>query len=142
MSRFKKLAHAAYECKYHLVWCPKYRYRILQGEVGRGVREIIRELCAWRQIGILAGNVQEDHVHLVVEFPPKYSISQVVGFVKGKSAIKMFDRFPKLRNRYWGRHFWARGYCVSTVGLDEEQIKKYVQWQLKKDRVQDQLKMW
>ena len=91
--------------------------------------------------GYLRGNVQEDHVHLVVEFPPKYSISQVVGFVKGKSAIKMFDRFPKLRNRYWGRHFWARGYCVSTVGLDEEQIKKYVQWQLKKDRVQDQLKM-
>ena len=107
MSRFKKLVHAVYESKYHVVWCPKYRYRILQGEVGRGVREIIRELCAWRQIGILAGNVREDHVHLVVEFPPKFSVSEVVGFVKGKSAIKMFDWFPQLRNRYWGRHFWA-----------------------------------
>ena len=94
MSRFKKLVHAVYESKYHVVWCPKYRYRILQGEVGRGVREIIRELCAWRQIGILAGNVREDHVHLVVEFPSKFSVSEVVGFVKGKSAIKMFDWFP------------------------------------------------
>ena len=76
MSRFKELARAVYESKYHLVWCPKYRYRILQGEVGKGVREIIRELCAWRRIEILAENVREDHVHLVVEFPPKYSVSK------------------------------------------------------------------
>ena len=91
---------------------------------------------------ILEGNVQADHIHLVLSFPPKYSISEVVGFLKGKSAIKMFDMHSELKKRYWGRHFWAKGYCVSTIGLDEEQIRKYVRWQLKKDKDMDQLKLW
>ena len=140
MSRFKRLAHAVWECKYHVVWCPKYRFRILTGEVEKSLRAIIRQLCEWKQIEILAGNVQIDHVHLVLSFPPKYSLAEVIGFLKGKSAIKIFDRHLELKRRYWGRHFWAKGYCVSTVGLNEEQIKKYVIWQMNRDKNTEQPK--
>ena len=134
MRQFKKLAHAVWECKYHVVWCPKYRFRILQGQIGKTLREILRQLCEWKKIEILAGNIQSDHVHLVICVPPKFAISEVIGFLKGKSAIKLFDKHMELKKRYWGRHFWATGYCVSTVGLDEEKIKKYVTWQLNRDR--------
>lgn len=142
MGDFKKLAHAVWQCKYHLVWCPKYRYRVMKGDVGRSVRDIIRQLCSWKKVEILAGNVQIDHIHLVVAIPPKYSVSEFVGFVKGKSAIKILDQYPSLKRRYWGRHFRAKGYCVSTVGLDEEQITKNVRWQQNHDRRRDQQSLW
>jgi putative transposase len=142
MKDFKKLAHAVWKCKYHLVWCPKYRFRILKGDIGKSVRDIVKQLCEWKGIEILAGNVQADHIHLVLTIPPKYSVSDMVGFLKGKSAIKVFDMHPELKRRYWGRHFWAKGYCVSTVGLDEEEIKKYVKLQLNKDKNIDQLKLF
>ena len=142
MRDFKRLAHAVWECKYHVVWCPKYRFRILKGKVARSVRDIIKQLCEWRQVEILEGKVRIDHIHLVVSVPPKYSISEFVGFLKGKRAIRIFDMHLELKKRYWGRHFGAKGYCVSTVGLDEEQIRKYVKWQLKKDRTMTQLKLW
>ena len=142
MKDFNRLAHAVWQCKYHIVWCPKYRFRILKGEVGESVRVIIKQLCEWKKVEILEGNVQADHIHLVLSFPPKYAISEVVGFLKGKSAIKMFDMHSELKKRFWGRHFWAKGYCVSTVGLNEEQIRKYVRWQLKKDNSIDQLELW
>ena len=140
MNRFNKLAHVVWDCKYHVVWCPKYRFRIMKGDIAKSIREIIRQLCEWRKIEILAGNVQRDHVHLVISFPPKHSVAEVVGFLKGKSAIKVFDRHLDLKNWYWGRHFWAKGYCVSTGGLDEEQIKKYVIWQINRDRNTEQPK--
>ena len=140
MRRLQKLAHTVWECKYHVVWCPKYRFRILNGELGKSLRAIIRQLCEWKQIEILAGNVQIDHIHLVISFPPKYSVAEVIGFLKGKSAIKLFDRHMDLKKRYWGRHFWAKGYCVSTVGLNEEQIKKYVIWQMNRDKNTEQPK--
>ncbi len=142
MRDINKLSHVVWECKYHLVWCPKYRFRILKGEVGRSVREIIKQLCEWKNVKILEGNVQVDHIHLVLSFPPKYSISEMVGFLKGKSAIKIFDTYLELKKRYWGRHFWAKGYCVSTVGLDEKRIREYVRWQLKPDKTVEQLKLW
>ncbi len=141
MKDFKRLSHAVWECKYHIVWCPKYRFRILKGKIGESVQDVIKQLCEWKKVEILEGNVQVDHIHLVLSFPPKYSISEVVGFLKGKSAIKMFDMHSELKKRYWGRHFWAKGYCVSTIGLNEEQIRKYVKWQLKKDKDMDQLKL-
>ena len=140
MRRLQKLAHTVWECKYHVVWCPKYRFRILNGELGKSLGAIIRQLCEWKQIEILAGNVQIDHIHLVISFPPKYSVAEVMGFLKGKSAIKLFDRHMDLKKRYWGRHFWAKGYCVSTVGLNEEQIKKYVIWQMNRDKNTEQPK--
>ena len=142
MRDIKKLSHVVWECKYHLVWCPKYRFRILKGEVGRSVRDIIKQLCEWKKVEILEGNVQVDHIHLVLSFPSKYSISEMVGFLKGKSAIKIFDTHLDLKKRYWGRHFWAKGYCVSTVGLDEKRIREYVRWQLKQDKAVEQLKLW
>ena len=142
MKQFKRLAHAVWQCKYHVVWCPKYRYRILRGEIGKSVRDIIRQLCEWKKIEILEGNIQVDHIHLVLEIPPKYSISEAVGFLKGKSAIKVFDFHLELKKRYWGRHFWSKGYCVSTVGLDEAQIREYVRHQLHKDKQAEQTKLW
>jgi len=134
MKQFQRISHAVWECKYHFVWCPKYRFKILKGDIAKSVRAILRQLCEWKKIEILAGNVQVDHVHLVVSFPPKYSVAEVMGFLKGKSAIKIFDKHIDLKKRYWGRHFWAKGYCVSTVGLDEEKVKQYVLWQLNRDR--------
>ena len=142
MKLLQKLAHAVWDCKYHIVWCPKYRFRILKGEVARSVIEIIQQLCEWKRLEVLEKNVQLDHVHLVLSIPPKYSIAEVVGFLKGKSAIKMFDRHIYLKKRYWGRHFWAKGYCVSTVGLDEEKIRRYVKWQIEKDKRIEQENLW
>jgi putative transposase len=142
MSNFNKLAHAIWQCKYHIAFCPKYRFKILKGSVQESVKEFITQLCGWKKLEILEMNVQEDHVHLVLSIPPKYSVSEVIGFIKGKCAIKMFDRHLDLKKRYWGRHFWAKGYCVSTVGLDEEKIRKYVKWQREKDKRIEQLKLW
>ncbi len=110
--------------------------------MGRRTDALIRQLCAWKKVGILEINVQPDHVHLLLSIPPKYAISEVVGFIKGKSAIKLFDLYTGLKRRYWGRHFWAKGYCVSTVGLDEDQVRQYVRWQLQKDQTSDQLSLW
>jgi REP-associated tyrosine transposase len=132
--QFKKLAHSLYECKYHIVFCPKYRYKILQAEVAQYVRQQIYLLSNQKDdIEIIEVNVQSDHVHLVATIPPKYAVSQFMGFLKGKLALRLFDRYPQLRKKYWGQHVWSRGYCVSTVGLDEERIVKYVKWQNKKD---------
>ena len=142
MNQFKKLSHAVWQCKYHLVWCPKYRFRILKGEIGQSIRAIIRQLCDWRRIEIVEGSIQIDHIHLILSIPPKYSVSEAIGFLKGKSAIKIFDMNQELKRRYWGRHFWAKGYCVSTIGLDGEQIRTYVRWQLHRDRTSDQMNLW
>ena len=105
-------------------------------------RDIIRQLCEWRKIDILEGNIQIDHIHLVLSIPPKYSISEAIDFIKRMSAIKIFDIHHELKRRYWGRHFWAKGYCVRTIGLDEDQIRQYVRWQLHKDRKLEQGKLW
>lgn len=133
--RFKKLAHSIYECKYHVVFCPKYRYRVLKDEIAEYVRQQIYRLCEQKgQVEVLESNVQLDHVHLVVSIPPKYAVSNIMGYLKGKIAIRVFNQYPKLGRRYWGRHLWSRGYCVSTVGLDEEQIRKYVKWQERREK--------
>ena len=142
MSELQKLAHAVWQCEYHLIWCPKYRFKILNGPLQRSVGDLLRQLCEWKNLEILEMNVQEDHVHLLLSIPPKFSVSEVVGFLKGKSAIKIFDKHLELKKRYWGRHFWAKGYCVSTVGLDEKRIRTYVKWQKEKDRRVEQLKLW
>jgi putative transposase len=135
MTRFKRLSHSIYECKYHIVFCPKYRYRILKGEVGEYVKQQIYQLCQQKDlVEVIELNVQLDHIHLIVSIPPKYAVSAFMGYLKGKLAIKLFRQYEHLGRRYWGRHLWSRGYCVSTVGLDEDQIRKYVKWQEKKDK--------
>jgi putative transposase len=133
--QFKRLAHSIYECKYHVVFCPKYRYRILRDEVAEYTKQQIYRLCQQKDgVEVLELSIQPDHVHAVVSIAPKYAVSNVMGYVKGKLAIRLFDRYEKLGRRYWGRHLWSRGYCVSTVGLDEEQIRKYVVWQEKREK--------
>ena len=130
MGKWKKQSHAIWQCTYHVVWCPKYRYRILSGEVGRFVERSIRGICEWRGAEILELNVREDHVHLVVDIPPREAVADLMGLLKGKVAIKLFKSYQGLRKKpYWGNHFWSRGYCVSTVGIDEEKIRRYVRYQ-------------
>ena len=130
MSRFRKLSHTLWHCQYHIVWVPKYRYRILTGKVAAEVVRCIRAFSEQKQCEIIEMNVQVDHVHIIVMVPPKTSISEYVGTVKGRTAIRVFNKFRDLKKKpYWGNHFWARGYCVDTVGLDAEMIKKYVKYQ-------------
>ena len=137
--RFRKLAHSLYECKYHIVFCPKYRYRILQDEVGEYVKQQIYQLLRQREgVEVIELNIQADHIHLLLWIPPKYAVSEIMGFLKGKLALRLFERFPQLGRKYWGRHLWSRGYCVSTVGIDEEMIRHYVRWQESQERRDEQ----
>ena len=129
-SKYRKLSHVVYKCDYHIVWTPKYRHRILFGELKALVEQDIRMLCEWKGVEILEMNVQKEHIHLVCSIPPKVSLSTLLGILKGKLAIKIFKSYPKLKEKpYWGNHFWSRGYFVSTVGIDEEMIKRYVKYQ-------------
>ena len=135
MSRFQSLAHSIWYCQYHIVWVPKYRYRVLNGAIKREIDSIVRLESEKMGCTITELNIQEDHVHLLVMIPPKVSISRYVGIVKGKSAIRVFAKFQHLKVKlYWGNHFWARGYCVDTVGLDLEKIRKYVKYQEVKEK--------
>ncbi len=140
MSRFVKLSYAIWHCKYHVIFVPKYRYRVLSGTVGSRVYKKIRILSEQKGCKVLQLNVLLDHVHLVVMIPPKFSASEIIGMLKGKIAMDIFKNFPQLRTQtYWGNHFWAPGYCLDTVGIDEEMIIKYVKYQSKKEN-EEQLK--
>ena len=138
MSRFSKLSHVLWCCQYHIVWVPKFRYRVLRGPVGEEVHNCIHVFAGRLGCVIIELNVQQDHVHLLVKIPPKVSISEFMGSVKGQTAIRVFKKFPYLRERpYWGNHFWANGYCVDTVGLDTEMIRKYIVYQERNERTQE-----
>ncbi len=135
MSRFRKLSHSIWHCQYHIVWVPKYRYRILTGSVGHEVGNSIRAFSEHKQVEILEMSVELDHVHLLVMIPPKVSVSDYCGMIKGRTAIRILNRYKKLRKRpYWGNHFWAPGYCVDTVGLDTEMVTKYIKYQEHRER--------
>ena len=137
--QFKRLSHSLYECKYHIVFCPKYRFRIFQDELADYTRQQIESLCRQKdQVEVLEVNIQADHIHVVLSIPPKYAVSSVMGFLKGKLALRLFQRYEHLGKRYWGQHLWSRGYCVSTVGLDEDKIRKYVKWQEAQDKQAEQ----
>ena len=139
MSRFRKLSHTIWHCQYHVIWVPKYRYRILQGEIAEEVAEAVRGFADRMGGEVLELSVQVDHVHLQVMVPPKVSISKFVGTIKGRTAIRILNRHKKLKQKpYWGNHFWARGYCVDTVGLDEEKVRTYVRYQEKRERLVQQ----
>ena len=141
MSRFSRLSHVIWCCKYHIVWVPKYRFRILTGSVAHELYKTIHVYCGRLGCEVIELNIQIDHVHLLVAVPPKVSISTLLGSVKGKTAIQIFRQFPYLKKKpYWGNHFWARGYCVDTVGVDEDIIRKYVKFQEKEERRQEALR--
>ena len=139
-SRFKKLSHTLYECKYHIVMCPKYRHRIFKDEIAEYAKQQLYSLCRQKDlVEVLELNVLVDHIHLVVSIPPKYSVSVIMGYLKGKLSIRLFQKYERLGKRYWGQHLWSRGYCVSTVGLDEDKIRKYVKWQETKEKEVEQV---
>ena len=135
MSRFQKLSHVIWCCQYHIVWVPKYRYRVINGPVAEEVFKCIHVFTGRLGCEVVELNVQPDHVHLLVKIIPKVSVSEFMGAIKGRTAIRIFKQYPYLKERpYWGNHFWAEGYCVDTVGLDLEMIRKYVVYQEKKER--------
>ena len=137
-SKYRKLSHVIYKCDYHIVWTPKYRYRVLFGEVKQLVENDIRMLCEWKGVEILELNVQIDHVHAIISIPPKVSVSALMGTLKGKLAIKLFKSYPKLKEKpYWGNRFWSRGYFVTTVGVDEDMIRRYVKYQEGEDKKEE-----
>ena len=135
MGKFRKLTHVFYKCDYHIVFTPKFRFRVLEGLVKTMVEHDIHVISQWKDVKIDELSVQKDHVHLLCSIPPKVSISEFMGILKGKLAIKIFRTYPDLKQKpYWGNHFWSRGYFVSTVGLDEEMIKRYVKYQEHEER--------
>lgn len=143
MSRFRRLSQTLWCCQYHIVWVPKYRFRILEGEISKDVTEFIRAFSDQQGCEIVELNVQIDHVYLLVMVPPKLSISDYVGKVKGRTAIRILNKHRGLKKKpYWGNHFWSKGYCVDTVGLDAEKIRKYVRYQEAQERKAEQLSLF
>ena len=135
----ESLAHTKWLCKYHIVFTPKYRRKIIYNQIRESIREIIKDLCKWKGIEILEGHMMPDHIHLLVSIPPKYSVSQFMGYLKEKSAMMIFDRHSNLKYKFGNRHFWATGYYVSTVGLNEATIAKYIREQDKHDQMVDRI---
>ncbi len=136
------LAHVVWDCKYHIVLVPKYRYQIFGKDIKLAVKDELKKLCQWLQLQIIQGHVAKDHIHICITIPPKLSVAEVVGTLKGKTAIRMFNKFPEIRRKYWGSHFWSRGYYISTVGLNEEIVKSYIRDQDKLDRLENQGKLF
>jgi putative transposase len=136
------LSHTRWECKYHVVWIPKYRRKVLFGQLRKHLGEVFRELAKQRESAIEEGHLQLDHVHMLISIPPKYSVSQVVGYMKGKSAIYIARTWGGKKTNFTGQNFWARGYYVSTVGRDETMIREYIKYQEKEDKRFEQLKLF
>ena len=135
----KSLAHTRWMCKYHIVFTPKYRRLIIYKQIKKDIQAIIRDLCKWKGVEIIEGSMMPDHVHLLVSIPPKMSVSNFLGYLKGKSAMMIFDRHANLKYKFGNRHFWATGYFVSTVGLNEATNAKYVREQQTYDQIIDKV---
>jgi putative transposase len=142
MDKFESLSHTAWECKYHIVFIPKCRRKVLYGQLRVHLGEVFRKLAAQKESRIEEGHLMADPVHMLVSIPPKYAVSQVVGFIKGKSAIHLARVYGERKRNFVGQHFWARGYFVSTVGRDEGVIREYIKKQEKEDERLDQLGLW
>ena len=134
----KSRAHVKWECKYHVVILPKYRQKVICGKIRRRIGEILRDLSRQKEITLEEGNAVSDHIHMLLSVPPKYSIAMVIGYLKGKSAVRIHREILKVQGTLFGRTFWARGYCVSTVGLNEQEIRQYVRDQEKLQKEQNQ----
>jgi putative transposase len=136
----QSLSHSKWLCKYHIVFTPKYRRKVIYYQLRADIQKIIKDLCKWKRIEIVEGHMMSDHVHLLLSIPPKYNISQIMGYLKGKSAMMIFERHANLKYKFGNRHFWAEGYYVSTVGLNTATIQKYIREQEKEDQIMDKLK--
>ncbi len=133
------LAHTQWECKYHIVFAPKYRRQIIYGKIKQDIGQMIRKLCEYKGVEIIEAEACKDHIHMLVSIPPQYSVSQFMGYLKGKSSLMIFEKYANLKYKYGNRHFWCRGYYVSTVGKNKKAIAEYIRNQLQEDYADDQM---
>lgn len=139
MNDIHSLSHSKWNCKYHIVFAPKYRRKVFYGEKRREIGEILRQLCNWYGVNIIEAEVCPDHVHMLVEIPPKHSVSSFMGYLKGKSSIMIYNKWGNMKYKYRNRQFWCRGYYVDTIGKNTYKIKEYIEHQLEEDRMSNQL---
>jgi len=140
-NEIRNLSHSKYRCQYHIVFAPKYRRKVIYGELRREIGEIIRKLCNEKKVELIEAEACPDHIHILVSIPPYLSVSQFMGYLESKSALMIFDRHAHLKYKYGRRNFWARGYFVDTVGKNEKAIKEYIRTQLEEDYMSDQITM-
>lgn len=140
-NEIKTLTHSTYRCQYHIVFAPKYRRKVIYGELKNDIGQILRKLCDEKKVEIIEANAMPDHIHMLVSIPPYLSIAQFMGFLKGKSTLMIFDRHANLKYKYGSRHFWCRGYFVDTVGRNETAIKNYIKNQVEEDYMSDQMSL-
>ena len=136
----QSLSHSKWLCKYHIVFTPRYRRKVIYYQLRADIQKIIKDLCKWKGIEIIEGHMMPDHIHLLLSIPPKYSVSQIMGYLKGKSVMMIFERHANLKYKFGNRHFWAEGYYVSTIGLNTATIQKYIREREKEDQIMDKLK--
>ncbi len=133
------LAHTQWNCKYHIVFAPKYRRQIIYGKIKADIGAMLRKLCKYKKVEIIEAEACKDHIHMLVSIPPKYSVSQIMGYLKGKSSLMIFEKYANLKYKYGNRHFWCRGYYVDTVGRNKKVIEQYIRNQLQQDYEEEQL---
>ena len=133
------IAHTKWECKYHIVFAPKYRRQIIYGKIKMDLGQMLRKLCEYKGIEIIEAEACKDHIHMLISIPPKYSVAQIMGYLKGKSSLMIFEKYANLKYKYGNRHFWCRGYYVSTVGANRKAIQEYIRNQLQEDYTDDQM---
>ena len=136
------LAHTSWNCKYHIVFAPKYRRRVFFGQKRREIGAILRQLCEWKEVNIIEAEVCPDHIHMLLEIPPKYSVSGFMGYLKGKSSVAIYQKYANMKFKYRNREFWCTGYYVDTVGKNTKKIKEYIANQIKEDRINDQISIF
>ena len=136
-----QLQHTTWRCQYHVVFAPKYRRLVIYGQIKKDIGQILRKLCEQKGVEIIEAEAYPDHIHMLISIPPKYSVSQIMGYLKGKSSLMIFDRHANLKYKYGDRHFWARGYYVDTVGRNKKQIREYIKNQLEEDKIADQISL-
>ena len=139
MNDNSSLAHTKWNCKYHIVFAPKYRRQVIYGKIKADIGKMLRKLCEYKQIEILEAEACKDHIHMLISVPPKYNISQIMGYLKGKSSLMIFEKYANLKYKYGNRHFWCRGFYVDTVGRNKKAIAEYIRNQLHEDKEAEQL---
>lgn len=137
----ESLSHTRWNCKYHIVFAPKYRRQVIYGKIKKDIGIMLRKLCEYKQVEILEAEACKDHIHMLVSIPPKYSVSQIMGYLKGKSSLMIFEKYANMKYKYGNRHFWCRGYYVDTVGRNKKAIEQYIRNQLQEDVSMEQLSM-
>ncbi len=137
----ESLSHTRWNCKYHIVFAPKYRRQVIYGKIKKDIGIMLRKLCEYKQVEILEAEACKDHIHMLVSIPPKYSVSQIMGYLKGKSSLMIFEKYANMKYKYGNRHFWCRGYYVDTVGRNKKAIEQYIRNQLQEDISSDQMSM-